>query len=69
MPSAANKGAIYSNQPAVKDVGGLGLSVDASGVAKRGAEEEEMRDVCAELCCRCRSSSSSDDAFIEDRDV
>ena len=50
MPSAANSRALHNNQLVAEDVEGVGLFVDASGAAKRGAEEEEKKDDCGELC-------------------
>ena len=50
MPSAAARRALHNNQLAAEDVVRAGISVDASGVAKRGAEEEEKKDVCGKFC-------------------
>ena len=61
--------ASHNNQPTAEDVGGAGLFIDASGAAKRVAEEEESKCVCDELCCRCSSSSPTDDAPATDRDA
>ena len=50
MPSAAARKALHNNQLAAEDVAGAGPSIDASGAAKRGAEEEEKKDVCGKFC-------------------
>ena len=43
MPSAANNRAIHDNQPASGDVGGAGLSADASGVARDEQRRSKRR--------------------------